>query len=255
MKTQQPLVIGNWKMNPLSVTDAMALATGLKKTTKKLSGVTIVLAPPTIFIPAVAKSIAGSALALGIQNIHPAPSGALTGETSLPMTTAFGVAYCIVGHSERRAMGETDKQVAEKVVALLKQKLTPVVCIGERERDKDGNFFLQIEAQIKSVLAALPKARFKDIVFAYEPIWAIGTGKTATVDDVIEMQLFIQKVITKHFSRAGALQVRLLYGGSVHSGNAMVLYQSGIIDGFLVGGASLNVDEFTKVIMAATKKL
>jgi len=187
---------------------------------------------------------------LGIQNVHAKESGANTGEISLPMLSAFGVTYCIVGHSERRAMGETDQVVAEKVLAILKGRLTPVVCIGERERDKDGNFFLHIERQIHQVLAAIPKARFKDVLFAYEPIWAIGTGQTATVDDVIEMQLFIQKVITKHFSRSAASQIRLLYGGSVHSGNARVLFQSGAIDGFLVGGASLKADEFTHVVKA-----
>lgn len=250
MKSNQPIVIGNWKMNPATAAEAKQIFMGIKKAAKRNSHATVVIAPPVIFIPEVARLSLGGQISLGIQNIYPLSVGAQTGETSLAMAMPYGVKYCIVGHSERRAMGETNEQVAEKIAVILKQRLTPVVCIGERERDQEGNFFLQIEAQIKSILAVVPKARYKDIVLAYEPIWAIGTGKNATVDDVIEMQLFVQKIITKHFSRSAASQVRFLYGGSVKGGNAGILYQSGVIDGFLVGGASLKVDEFAKVIVA-----
>lgn len=250
MKTKQPLVIGNWKMNPATAGEAKQIFMGIKKAAKRSAATVVVVTPPAIFIPELARLSLGSNVLLGMQNTNPNPVGPHTGDVSLAMAMPYGVKYCIVGHSERRAMGETDAQVAEKVEVILKQKLTPVVCVGERERDSQGNFFLHIEAQIKSVLQAVPKTRFKDIVLAYEPIWAIGTGQTATVDDVIEMQLYIQKVITKNFSRSAAGQIRLLYGGSVHGGNADVLYQSGAVSGFLVGGASLKVDEFTKVIAA-----
>lgn len=251
MKINQPLVIGNWKMNPATAAEAKQIFMGIKKAAKRNSHATVVVAPPAIFIPEVARLSLGGQVSIATQNIHPLPTGAHTGEVSLAMAMPYGVKYCIVGHSERRAMGETDEQVAEKVEAVLKQRLTPVICIGERERDADGNFFLHIEAQIKSVLAVVPKTRYKDIVLAYEPIWAIGTGQTATVDDVIEMQLYVQKILTKHFSRSAANQIRFLYGGSVHGGNAEVLFQSGAVTGFLVGGASLKIDEFAKV-MAAT---
>jgi triosephosphate isomerase len=164
------------------------------------------------------------------------------------MLAAFGVATVIVGHSERRALGETDAQVGEKVAALIKAKLTPVVCIGERERDAQGNFFMLIEAQIKAALTGVPKARFKDVVIAYEPIWAIGTGKTATAEDVNEMRLFIQKILTKHFDRASAGKIRIIYGGSVSAANAADLFVGGGVDGFLVGGASLRPQEFAQII-------
>lgn len=250
MKINQPLIIGNWKMNLTVADEAKELFMGIKKAVKRNSHATVVVAPPAIFIPELARLSLGSQVSLGVQNIFPEPTGAHTGEISLPMVMSYGVKYCIVGHSERRAMGETDKQVAQKVEAILKQRLTPVVCVGERERDSQGNFFLHIESQIKSVLSVVPKTRYKDVVLAYEPIWAIGTGKTASVDDVVEMQLFVQKVITKHFGRNVVNQIRFLYGGSVHSGNAEVLYQSRSVNGFLVGGASLKIDEFTKIISA-----
>lgn len=250
MKTNQPLIIGNWKMNPATAAAAKDLFMGIKKAAKRNIHAIVVVAPPTIFIPELARLSLGGRVQLGMQNINPLPFGAQTGEVSLAMGMPYGIRYCIVGHSERRAMGETDEQIATKVEAILKQRLTPVVCVGERDRDKQGNFFLEIESQIKHVLSVVPKTRYKDIVLAYEPIWAIGTGKTATVDDVIEMQLFVHKVISKHFSRSAAGQVRFIYGGSVHGGNAEVLYQSGVVQGFLVGGASLKVGEFTKIISA-----
>ncbi len=250
MKSQSPLVIGNWKMNPQTVAEAKQIFLGVKKTVKKYSHATVVVAPPAIFLSELARLVRDPSLQLGVQHIHPDLGGAQTGEISLSMVMPLGVTHCIIGHSERRAQGETDAMVAAQIEAVLKQRLTPVICVGERNRDKDGNFFVFIEEQVKNVLAAVPKARYKDIVIAYEPIWAIGTGVTATVDDVVEMKLFIQKVITKYSSRNAASLIRFLYGGSVHSGNAQVLYASGAIHGFLVGGASLKVDEFTKVIAA-----
>jgi len=252
MKILPPLIIGNWKMNPTSSAEARQLFAGVKKAAKRYHHATVVVAPPTIFISELARLSTNSLLNLGVQNVHPAPAGAQTGEISLSMVIPFNVKYCIIGHSERRALGETDEMVARKVESVLKQRLTPVVCIGERERDNQGNFFLQIEAQLKTLLEAVPKNRYKDLVIAYEPIWAIGTGQTATVDDVVEMQLFIQKVITKYVSRNAASLVRFMYGGSVHGGNAAVLYESGAVGGFLVGGASLNIEEFTKIIAATT---
>jgi len=141
--------------------------------------------------------------------------------------------------------------VAKKVLAILKVRLTPVVCVGERERDEQGDFFSFIENQIELAFKDLPKTRFKDMIIAYEPIWAIGTGINATVEDVKEMQLFILKILTKHFGRSVASQVRIIYGGSVKADNAIKLYQSGGIDGFLVGGASLNPAEFSAIIASA----
>jgi len=235
-------------MNPVSVADVKTIVTSLKTALKKNTDVDVVIAPPMLYLAEVKKLLGTSVIGLGVQNIHPAPSGAQTGEHGIPMVTPFGVATVIVGHSERRALGETDEQVGAKVAALIKAKLTPVVCVGERERDTQGNFFMQIEAQIKAALANIPKARFKDVVIAYEPIWAIGTGKTATAEDVNEMRLFIQKILTKHFDRASAGKIRIIYGGSVSAINAADVYVGGGVDGFLVGGASLRPQEFAQII-------
>ncbi len=243
-----PLVIGNWKMNPVTLAEVKTIVSRLKTLLKKNSDVAVVVVPPTLYMMEIQKLLRGSAIGLGAQNTHPAPMGAQTGEHSIPMLSAVGVKTVIVGHSERRALGETDTQVGEKVAALIKAKVMPIVCIGERERDTQGNFFLLIEAQIKAALSDVPKARFKDVVIAYEPIWAIGTGKTATAEDVNEMRLFIQKILTKQFDRPSAAKIRIIYGGSVSATNAAELFVGGGVDGFLVGGASLRPQEFAQII-------
>ena len=250
MKQHQPLIIGNWKMNPTTAVEAKTIVTSVKSSIKKFAGATIVIAPPALFIREVKKALGSSAIALAGQTMHEAPVGAQTGEVSAGMLTAAGVTYVIIGHSERRTLGESDEQVNKKTVAALKSKLTAVVCIGEKDRDSQGNFFMHIEAQLVAIFKDVPTARFKDIVIAYEPIWAIGTGKTASVEDVLEMQLFIKKTLTKHFAKASAAKVRIIYGGSVNADNATSLYASGGISGFLVGGASLKPAEFIKIIAA-----
>ncbi len=247
---KQPLIIGNWKMNPRTGAEAVQLAKAVHTATKKISTVGVGITPPLLFVPEVHKALAKSAVRLGVQQVHPGPVGAFTGMVSPAQVQAYGVSYAIVGHSECRARGESDVEVNSAVLMLLKHKLTPVICVGEKVRDAQANFYAAIEAQIVQALAAVPRARYKDIVIAYEPIWAIGTGKTATASDVQEMQLFIRKVLTKIADRSGAAAVTVLYGGSVKPDTAALLYQEGEVDGFLVGGASLSADEFTKIITA-----
>jgi triosephosphate isomerase len=164
----------------------------------------------------------------------------------------YGVTHSIIGHSERRALGETDVQVAKKISVLLKRRAIPIVCVGEKERDNQGNFYSFVEAQIRSLAAGLTAAQIQKVVIAYEPIWAIGTGLTATAGDVKEMQLFIMSVLTKLYDRKVAARVRLLYGGSVKAHNAAELHTQGGMNGFLVGGASLEVQEFASIIKAVS---
>ena len=251
MKKNRPaVVIANWKMNPQSIAEAKKILGEIKNTAQKHPSVLVMVAPPAIFLTELNR-MAGEAVALGVQNIHFEPLGAFTGEISPTMAVNSGAKFILVGHSERRAKGESNEEVAKKVLASLKVKLTPVVCVGERERDERGDFFLFIETQIELAFKDLPKTRLKDIIIAYEPIWAIGIGINATVEDIKEMQLFILKILTKHFGRSVASQVRIIYGGSVKADNATKLYQSGGIDGFLVGGASLNPAEFSAIIASA----
>jgi triosephosphate isomerase len=246
-----PLVVGNWKMNPVTFTEAKHIVTGTKAAAKKYPRVTVVVAPPSLFLSELKKLLGSSSLKLGAQTMHQAPCGAHTGEVSAGMLAAFGVEYVILGHSERRMLGETDEMVNQKVTTALKAKLIPIICIGERKRDTQGNFYTHIETQVSHALSGVPKTRLKDIVIAYEPIWAIGTGLTASAEDVREMQLFINKIITKIFDRSSATHVRIIYGGSVTAETAAELYRGGGVQGFLVGGASLKSTEFTKIIAAA----
>ena len=193
-----------------------------------------------------------SSVMLSAQNLSTEPMGAFTGETPAMQLREAGCEFVIVGHSERRGMGETDAQVQAKVLQALKNKLTPIVCIGEKTRDSQGNFFSFIEEQIRALTKGIPALQIKKIVLAYEPIWGIGTGMTATVEDVKEMQLFIVSVLAKIYDRKTADAVRLLYGGSVKPNNAAELNRAGGMNGFLVGGASLKVADFTEIIKSST---
>jgi triosephosphate isomerase len=167
------------------------------------------------------------------------------------MVKSVGVEYVIVGHSERRARGETDEDIYKDVQIITANKLTAVVCVGEKVRDTQGNYFSVVEAQVRAALRDLNPAALRYVVIAYEPVWAIGTGNTATAHDAHEMKLFIQKLLTDRFSRAAAATVRIIYGGSVNKKNAAELLSIGEVDGFLIGGASLRAAEFVHIINTA----
>lgn len=250
MKHTPALVVGNWKLNPTTSLEVKELVNGIKKKVSKVTGAKIVIAPPFLFISEVSKLIKNTNVLIGAQDTYFEDRGPFTGEVSPALLTPFGVSYVIVGHSERRAMGETDEQVNKKIQALLKRKLTPIVCIGEKTRDKQGSFFNGIENQIRQLAAGLTAQQLQKVVIAYEPIWAIGTGATATAEDVKEMQIFIVSVLTKLYDRKVADKIHLLYGGSVKSSNASDLHQNGGMNGFLVGGASLLAEEFATIIKA-----
>ena len=187
---------------------------------------------------------------VGAQNCHVDVKGAYTGEHEATQLRDVGVDYVIIGHSERRKQGENNELIAKKVLAATVAKLHPVLCVGEEKRDSQGNFLSFIETQVTTALATLPKSRLKDVIIAYEPIWAIGTGATATVADVEEMQMFIKKVLTKTFDRTTARSVKIVYGGSVNADNARELFTGSGVDGFLVGGASLKQVDFAKIVSA-----
>lgn len=250
MKKNIPLVIGNWKCNPKTADDAEQLAKRVAALHKKQEAPYVGIAPTNVHLLTVGKKIAKSAVLLGAQNVSPYGEGAHTGEQSVTQLKSANASFVIIGHSERRAAGETDAEVAAKLQAVLAAKLTPVVCVGEMKRDRNGMFFKTVATQIKSFAKNLTPAQLKKVVIAYEPIWAIGTGKTATVDDVKEMQLYIEKVLTTLHDRKVAQSVRLLYGGSVKPHNAKELHESGGMNGFLVGGASLKAEDFISITKA-----
>ena len=246
------VVAGNWKLNPTTLTDAKKLLSAIKRgLARKRLKPDIIIAPPMLFINELTKAKVGKKIKLAAQTVFSADSGAHTGEVSMPMLKSIGVNTAIIGHSERRARGESDEDVNSAILALLKTGGTAIVCVGERKRDRDGNFLSLIESQVRVALTNVPATKLRQIMIAYEPIWAIGTGNTATPEDAYEMKIFIKKTLSDVYNRSAATKVRVLYGGSVKADNAEALLSLGQVDGFLIGGASLKAKEFLSIINTA----
>jgi len=246
------LIAGNWKMNPTTAGAAAALAGEVKNGLGSATDVHVVLAPPAVFLHEVDRALEGSPIGLGGQNLHAEPSGAFTGEVSAPMLVDIGCTHVIIGHSERRhGMGETNEQVNAKLKAALGAKLIPIVCIGETKDERLGE---KTEAvlleQLEGSLAGLAPEQMAGVVLAYEPVWAIGTGLTATPEQAQGAHAFIRQWLAKTFDEATAARVVVQYGGSVKPDNAAELLSCPDIDGALVGGASLKAGDFLAIIKA-----
>jgi triosephosphate isomerase len=247
-----PLVAGNWKLNK-TVAESRALVADLIPGLQGISGVEKLLCPPFTALMAVAEMVKGKGIAVGGQNLYWEASGAYTGEVSPAMLAEF-CQYVIIGHSERRAyFGETDQTVNQKVAAALAYGLTPVVCVGETlEENEAGSAAEVVTRQVKKGLTGAKVASGADLVVAYEPVWAIGTGRAATPDDAnVIIRNVIRPALTGLFGEAVAQGVRVLYGGSVKPDNARDFFSLDEVDGALVGGASLKADAFVAIAMAA----
>jgi triosephosphate isomerase (TIM) len=246
-----PLVVGNWKLH-LNVAEALALATEIKNQLFHARKVEVGIAPVFTALTAVQKRIEGSALKLCAQDCFWEDKGAFTGEVSAPQLADVGVSYVIVGHSERRQLfGELDAAVGLKARAALRAGLSPVVCVGETERERDaGETFGRVSAQLDAALADIPKADASRIVLAYEPVWAIGTGRTATPDQAAEVHAYLRDRLRDRFGET-AEDIRIQYGGSVKPENARELMAQPDVDGALVGGASLQAGSFVAIVRAA----
>ncbi|MCH7608067.1 MAG: triose-phosphate isomerase [Chloroflexi bacterium] len=246
-----PLVAGNWKMNPPTVAEAVALAQALREPLSAAEGVERVVCPPFVALTAVADALAGSPIALGAQNVHPEPKGAFTGEVAGAMLQGV-CSHVIVGHSERRhGFGETDGFVSAKVLAVLGLGMTPVLCVGETLEERDaGEASAVVERQTAAGVAGVASDDLGRVVLAYEPVWAIGTGRAATPETAQEMLGGIRAHLGRLTDSATAAQVRLLYGGSVNAANAAELAALPDVDGALVGGASLDPDAFVAIAKA-----
>jgi triosephosphate isomerase len=252
IKSHTPLVVGNWKMNPATLGDARKLFLDTRKAIgRKILETQIAVAPPFPFLSEMQRLSPSQRIGLSAQDVFFESIGAHTGEVSLPMLKSVGVTSVIIGHSERRAAGETDGEIYKDIQSVFKTGVTAIVCVGEKARDEHGNYFGIVEAQLRSALRDVPKSKLSQLVVAYEPVWAIGTGKHASAEDVHEMKLFIQKIIADQFGRPAIKKVRVLYGGSVNKGNAQELLEVGKVDGFLIGGASLRPKEFAEIIHIA----
>ncbi len=251
MGKRRPLVAGNWKMNG-SRAESAALVDAVKMGVSAASRAEVVVCPPFILVPLVAEKLAGSAVAWGGQNLSVHKSGAYTGEISGPMLKDYSCTYVIVGHSERRTYyGETDALVAEKYGAAQAAGLIPILCVGETLQEREANQTEAVVArQMDAVIARHGIASFKNAVIAYEPVWAIGTGKTATPQQAQDVHRFIRERIAAK-DKAVADGVRILYGGSMKGSNAKELQSQPDIDGGLIGGASLQAEEFLTICRAA----
>jgi len=239
------LIAGNWKMNCLAA-EAVALARAIAAGARAITA-DLVVCPTALHVAAVAEALQGSVVAIGGQDCHQAKQGAHTGDVSGPMLRDGGATWVILGHSERRHdHGETDELVREKTLAAVEAGLTPIVCVGETADQRSGGQETEIVGW--QLAGSLPKP-FTGVV-AYEPCWAIGTGKTATVEDVAIMHAFIREELVRQFGEAGQ-GIRILYGGSVNRGNAAALLAVPNVGGALVGGASLKPDDFLAIARAA----
>ncbi len=235
-------------MNPPTVAEAVALAQALRGPLGAIEGVERVVCPPFVALTAVAETLAGSTVAIGAQNVHPEPKGAFTGEVSAVMLRGV-CSDVIVGHSERRhVLGETDDFVNAKVLAVLGLGMTPILCVGETLEERDaGEASAVVERQTTAGLAGVDPSDVMQVVLAYEPVWAIGTGRAATPEIAQEMIGGIRAHLARLAVPATAAQVRLLYGGSVNAGNTAELAALPDVDGALVGGASLDPDAFVAI--------
>ena len=244
-----PLIAGNWKMHKTGP-QAVETAENLVRLCRDITHTQIMIAPTFLSLPLVAQTLKSSNIDLGAQNLHFEKQGAFTGEVSADMIKSAGAGYVLIGHSERRQLfGETDKMIQKKIAAAIKAGLKPVLCIGETETERDEEkTFLVLDKQVSDGLKGFGPDELDHLVLAYEPVWAIGTGKTANVEQVEEVHHYLRSLTGRLFSECFADDLRILYGGSVKPENVTELMSIKDVDGALVGGASLEADVFINII-------
>ena len=250
---RRPIIAGNWKMYT-TLSEGVALAEAIRARGESLHGIDLVVCPPFTGLSAVAECMKGSGIGLGGQDMHWETEGAYTGAISAKMLLTVGCGYVILGHSERRTyFGETDDRVNRKVTAALQAGLTPIICVGEtlaqREADQTDRV---VTTQVRAALDGVSPAALPNVVLAYEPVWAIGTGRVATPDQANAIHRRMRSLLAEHADDATAQRVRIQYGGSVKPENAAALLTQSDIDGALVGGASLHADSFLAIADAVT---
>ena len=248
-KERKLVIAGNWKMNK-TVAEALDLVAGIKRGLKGVKEVDIVVCPPFTALSEVSKAVLNTNVRLGAQNMSEHNYGAYTGEIAAGMLKEFSVRYVILGHSERRQyQKESDELVNKKALAAHAASLKPIVCVGETLAEREsGQTEKVLQTQVRGSLANLSKAQMEETILAYEPVWAIGTGKTATAGQAQEAQAYVRGLLAKLFDDATARKVRIQYGGSVKASNARELMSQPDVDGALVGGASLEDRSFADII-------
>jgi len=251
MGHRRKLIAGNWKMFT-TLPEALALVTELKRLVSMARQIDIAVIPPSLFVEPVTRRLADSNIGVGVQNIYAADFGAFTGELSSQMLAGMNVSYCLAGHSERRQyFGDTDEVVNKKVKAIFAQNVTPIFCIGESLAEREGDqTFAVLGRQMKGGLAGIDGEQAGKIVVAYEPVWAIGTGLTASAEQAEEVHTWLRGWLLDNYGKEVAERIRIQYGGSVKPENAAELLHTPNVDGALVGGAALKADSFARIVKA-----
>jgi triosephosphate isomerase len=249
--TRRLLIVGNWKMN-LNLASSLDLAEGLKKKVAGITNVDIAVCPPSVYVQPIAAVLKETNIGVGAQNVYFEKEGAFTGEISVGMLKDVGCQYVILGHSERRhILGESSETVNIKTLAVLAANLTPIVCVGELLKEREsGTTELVVQRQFDGSFSGVTAEAMKKCVIAYEPVWAIGTGKVATPEQAEEVHIAIRKMIEMKYNKEVAETVRIQYGGSVNDKNAKEILAKPNVDGALVGGASLKVESFLNIIVS-----
>ncbi len=243
------VVVANWKMNPATLRDAKKLFDAERRAAEKARGVSVVVAPPAIFLRELSGDYRGSRVAFSVQNAHFNPTGAHTGEISLTQARDAKARYAIIGHAERRAMGETDDDVRKKVAAALALKMIPILCVGESVRTESGEQFDLVREQLAAGLADVSASSLQRVLVVYEPLWTIGAKSTMQPRDMHQMAIFLRKCVVETHGEQGR-NLKILYGGSVDEKNVGAMLKDGDVRGFLVGRASINAVEFEKLLQA-----
>lgn len=247
-KLSKKIVIGNWKMNPTNSKEALQLFSEISKSSLSIKKTELIVCPPFLFLENLKKK--SKKIMIGAQDSFYEEKGAFTGEISVEMLFNIGIKYVILGHSERRALGEASGEVNKKIKKVLSFGLIPIVCFGESIRDENHEYLNFIKTQVEESLNGISKNLISNIIIAYEPIWAIGKNavREATPEEFLEMSIFIKKILSDKFGVKTIEGIRIIYGGSVHPENALSFLKDGKADGFLVGRDSLNSKKFLQIV-------
>ncbi len=246
------IVVANWKMNPSTWREAKKLFEEMKKVSLRSKGVSIIIAPPALYVRELRSLYRGKRIAFALQNVHYEPSGAFTGEISFPQAKDAGVLYALVGHAERREAGESNDDTRKKVAAAIAANITPILCVGETERRADGEYFTIVKEQLRVGLADVLPIKLNRVIIAYEPVWAIGASVAMSPRDMHEMAIFIRKTVLE-LRGDGGMNTKILYGGSVDESNAGAMLREGDVHGLLVGRASEDAEKFGALMSSLSK--
>ncbi len=241
------LIVANWKMNPLKLKDAKALALSTKKAVSRTKGIDVIVAAPAVFVRDISTRTPKSRVFYALQNIHSESAGSYTGEISALQAKDAGATHVLIGHAERRALGETNEDTQKKVSAALAAQLIPILCVGESTRESDADYYAVVKEQLRGGLQDISEKKIGKVLIAYEPVWAIGGSIAMQPRDMHEMSIFIHKTLVERFGDVGH-SLKVLYGGSVDGKNAVDMLKNGDVKGLLVGRVSVDADAFTSLI-------